>query len=189
MDSVCKRGKPSLWRQQSPLLSHPVSSPNLYFLLFCVMGKISLLPLLLAFQCPFLSPLSLTPSPLFLIYSSCFYSIYPFPPLLSALHASLLLHNIPPHLYSPLYRRMAIKAEGNSLDLKISMSLSLCSCRVASPKAATRYGWPCLFASSGGPYTHSQHTPQDTHTLFKGHSKAVNTSFLQLCYCHYPPSS
>lgn len=157
------------------------------------MGKLSLSFLL---SCVLPSPLSLSfsPSPQFLIFPAAFteciqQSHLPYLPYMPS--PSLLIHNAPPQLYFPSTpTRMAIIAEEHSLNLKISMSLSLCSCRGTSPKAALRYGWPCLFASSGGPFTHSQHTPQNnTHTLSKGHSKAVITSILQLCYYRYPPSS
>lgn len=96
---------------------------------------------------------------------------------------SLLIHNAPPQLYFPSTpTRMAIIAEEHSLNLKISMSLSLCSCRGTSPKAAPRYGWPCLFASSGGPFTHSQHTPQNnTHT----HSLKDTQKQLSLLFCSF----
>lgn len=97
---------------------------------------------------------------------SCFYRIYLFSPLSWALHA--ITHpfytSTLPHLYSrstPTWT--STKAEGNSLDLKIRMSLSLCSCRVASPTAAPCYGWVLSVCLIWGPSTHSQHT-LPTHT-------------------------
>lgn len=48
---------------------------------------------------------------------------------------------------------------------------------------------PCLFSLSVvHTRTHPQHTPE-THILSKGHSEAVITSILQLCYRCYPLSS
>lgn len=165
-DCVCVPKRESHhWHQQTLLLSHSL------FSLFSVEGKISLQALFLAVRRPF-------PSPLFLILQFRPFSLIICP-------ASLLLppkYTTPSPLpYSPSTpTRMARKAEGNSLDLKISMSLSLCSCRVASLQAAPRYEWPCLLASSGGPHTHTHGTHHGMHTLSKGHSKAVITSVLQL---------
>lgn len=168
-----------------------LSSPSLFSSL-SVTAKTLLPALFLPFWCPFLTPLSLS----FTTFSHLFQLLFP----VSIIPTSpicptclrpppLCMTPTPPHLYSPSTpTRMAIKAEGNSLDLKISMSLSLCSCRVASPKAAPRYGWPCLFASSGV-RTHTHNTHHRAHTLSKGHSKAVITCILQLCYYRYPPSS
>lgn len=152
-DCVCVPKRESHhWHQQTLLLSHSL------FSLFSVEGKISLQALFLAVRRPF-------PSPLFLILQ-----FHPFSLIICP--ASLLLppkYATPSPLpYSPSTpTRMARKAEGNSLDLKISMSLSLCSCRVASLRAAPRYEWPCLLASSGGPHTHthSRHTPQNAHSF------------------------
>lgn len=146
------------------------------------------------------SHLPLSPSPLFLIFPSCFYSISPFPPPLSALHAFALLRHthsyiptpaVPPHLFSPSTpTRMVIKAKGNSLDLKISMSLSLCSCRVASPKAAPRYGWALSVRLVWGLYIHTC-TPENAHTLFpKDIQKQLAllfSSFVTAIIC--PPAS
>lgn len=140
------------------------SSPSL-FSPFSVVGKISLLALFLGFWCPFLTSLSLFPSPLFSLLFQLLrlYLSIPTSPICPTCRRPPL-HTQHPSPPIPPLTRMAIKAEGNSLDLKISMSLSLCSCRVASPKAALRYGWPCLFASSGvrAHTTERTHFPKDT---------------------------
>lgn len=76
--------------------------------------------------------------------------------------------------------------EGNSLGLKISMSLSLCSCRGTSPEAPAHYGWPCLCTSSGV-HSHFLSTPHTEKKIFPADAqKAVITSVLQLCYCCPP---
>lgn len=70
--------------------SPPVSSPHLlYFLLY--LSRLKPYYRLCFFLSGVLSsPLSLSPSPLFLIYSSCFFLYLSFPPPLSALHAFAL---------------------------------------------------------------------------------------------------
>lgn len=52
------------------------------------------------------------------------------------------------------------------------MSLSLSSCRGTSPKAAAHYGWPCLLASSGGPFTHFSAHSTHRKDLSSGWSKS-----------------
>lgn len=73
----------------------------------------------------------------------------------------------PPYLCAPsTHTRMALKVEGNSLDLKIRMSLPLCSCRVASPKAAPCYGWALSFLLVCGPHAHTPTThTRDSYTF------------------------
>ena len=82
-------------------------------------------------------------------------------------------------------------AEGNLLDLKISVSLSRCSWLIASPKAAPCYGWALSARLIWGPRAHTGNTrtPPSAHTLSKGHSEAVITSILQLSYCRFMPPS
>ena len=167
MDSVCKRGNPITG------ISRLFSFHRLYFLFSLSRVK--------------------SPSRLCFLLSSVL-SHHPYFSYSSLQYPSILPHHLPykpspspPNTQHPSLPHspstptgMAIKVEGNSLDLKISMSLSLCSCRVASPRAAPRYEWPCLLASSGGPHTHTHGTHHRMHTLSKGHSEAVITSVLQL---------
>lgn len=98
------------------------------------------------------------------------------------------LYTIPPSpqlCFPCALTRLAIIAEENSLDLKISMSVSVLlpwrvpqGCAVLWMALSVRLVWGSI---------HTHHRP--THTLSKGHSKAVITSILRLCYYCYPPSS
>lgn len=88
----------------------------------------------------------------------------------------------PPYLCAPsTHTRMALKVEGNSLDLKIRMSLPLCSCRVASPKAAPCYGWALSFLLVCGPHAH---TPT-THTRELIYFPKDTQKQLSLLFCSF----
>lgn len=90
----------------------------------------------------------------------------------------------------PLYpHKNGYKSEGKFIRSKnkhVSVSVLL-PCRVPQGCTALWMG-PVCSPRLGSVYTHS-HSRESTHTLSKGHSKAVITSILQLCYCRYPPSS
>lgn len=173
-DSVCKTGKPSVCRQQSPLSLHlPTSSPRL--LLYLLIG---VLP----------SPLSPSPrSHISAAFAVCIqHSHFPYLPYMPLL--PLLIHNTLPQLCFPCApTRLAIIAEENSLDLKISMSVSvLLPWRVPQGCAAL---WMALSVRLVWGSIHTHRRTTHTHTLSKGHSKAVITSIPRLCYYCYPPSS
>lgn len=80
----------------------------------------------------------------------------------------------PPPLYtqhpSPPVSLSPLKSEGKFIRSKNKHSSVLL--HVTSPKAAPRYGWPCLFASSGGPHIH-------THTHMQTHNKPQNAHTFQ----------
>lgn len=97
----------------------------------------------------------------------------------------------PPYLCAPLYpHKNGFKSGGKFIRSKnkhVSASVLL-PCRV--PQGCTVL-WmspvfsPCLWSTRA----HTHNTHQRTHILSKGHSEAVITSILQLCYRCYPLSS
>lgn len=102
------------------------------------------------------------------------------------------MHNIHPSLpVCPLYpHKNGFKSGGKFIRSKnkhVSASVLL-PCRV--PQGCTVL-WmspvfsPCLWSTRA----HTHNTYQRTHILSKGHSEAVITSILQLCYRCYPLSS
>lgn len=85
--------------------------------------------------------------------------------------------------YTPPHKN-GYKSGGKFIRSKnkhVSVSVLL-PCRV--PQGCTALWMALSVRLVWGPCTHHR-----THTLSKGHSKAVITSILQLCYCCYPPSS
>lgn len=148
-----------------------------------VSSPIFLLPLFPIFLCPFLTPF---PSSLASIsHNSASLTLYILPYLLYLPSPSLLIP--PPQIYSPSpSTRMVIIAEENSLDLKISASLSLCSCRGTSPKAAVYYGWPCLLTSSGGPSTCWHTSEKHTHPFQRMLKKQLSLLFSSIVIAVIP---
>lgn len=104
----------------------------------------------------------------------------------------LLMHNIRPSLpVCPLYpHKNGFKSGGKFIRSKnkhVSASVLL-PCRV--PQGCTVLWMSPVFSLclwSTRAHTHNTH--QRTHILSKGHSEAVITSILQLCYHCYPLSS
>lgn len=104
----------------------------------------------------------------------------------------LLMHNIRPSLpVCPLYpHKNGFKSGGKFIRSKnkhVSASVLL-PCRV--PQGCTVLWMSPVFSLclwSTRAHTHNTH--QRTHILSKGHSEAVITSILQLCYRCYPLSS
>lgn len=162
----------------------PLFTPHLLYSLalfspFYVITKLSLLALFFAFWRPFLTCLSLSLSPLFLMYFSYFYRISI--PTSSACPTCCRLPSLyttptPPHLCSPSTpHKKGYKSRGKFIRSKnkhVSVSVP---CRV--PQGCTVLWMALSVRLVWGPYRHSQHT-HIMHTLSKGQSKAVITSIL-----------
>lgn len=195
-DSVC------VWNRETQSLSSTVSSlctpPSRLLTSFIFSSFLSWVnsPSLSCF--PVSSPhpsLFLSLHHLYFSYFRCFYRMYTaVPPPLSALHAFTLppYTQCPSPTILPLYphkngynsRGTFIKSKNKHVSVSVLLPWHVPQgCAALWMALSVRLVW-------GSVHTLATHTTeQHTHTLSKGHSKAVITSILQLCYYRYPPSS
>ncbi len=154
-----------------------VSSPTLFSPSFCFLlsGVLS-------------SPYSLSPS--ITSFSHLFQLLLQFLSILTSLICPtcllppLFIHNT---LSPPISLFPPFKSGGKFIRSKNKhFSVFL---HVASPKAALRYGWPCLFASSGGLHTQLQHTPQKRTHFPKDTQKQSSLLFASFVIAVIPPLS